>query len=246
MIAQTKKPYEFLARWDDAGNLRGAHVIFREAVTDAGVEISSKIGEATPVGDAGFPLADILSTLSADALKDAAEKTTKLAEMSAEKTVVEASRASSEEHVTSITAQLAAVAAERVTIVAARDEAQEHVSALRDKVTDLTAKVSAADSDKASAVSVLTEQVAALTAQLAVLQPTVDAFSRKSIKVALSDASLLDTFEAVISDPQDSEQKLAMISWQEDAVFTKTSPALVLTFDRMKLTEEQISALFSK
>lgn len=94
------------------------------------------------------------------------------------------------------------------------------------------------------ALAAASAQVAALTAQLAALQPPVNSFSRKAIKVALSDAGLLDQFEATISSPQDSVQKLAMIVWEEDDTFTQTSPALVLTFSRMKLTNEQITAIF--
>ena len=183
-----------MARWDDAGNLLGAHVVFREAAVKDGVEISSKYGDVLPVslaGGAGFPLAQILSALNTSAIVDSEEK-----------------------------------AAEIATLKTAKADA------------DTARDAAVAEKDGKAA------EVAALTAQLAALQPPVDSFSRKAIKVALSDASLLDSFETTVADPQDGAQKLAMIAWEEDDAFTQTSPALVLTFPRMKLTNEQIAALF--
>lgn len=193
-ITQTKTPYEFLARWDDAGNLRGAHVVFREAIIDAGVEISSKIGDAMSVslaGGAGFPLAQILSALNTSAIVDSEAKAAEIAALKTAKTDA--------------------------------DTARDGALAEKDAKT---------------------AEIAALTSQLAAMQPPVDSFSRKAIKVALSDAGLLDQFEAAIGDPQDGDDKMALISWQEDDVFTQTSPALTRTFTRMKLTNEQIDALF--
>ena len=177
-----------------SGNLRGAHVVFREAIIDAGVEISSKIGDAMPVslaGGAGFPLAQILSALNTSAIVDSEAKTAEIA-----------------------------------TLKTAKADA------------DTARDAAVAEKDGKAA------EVAELTAQLAALQPPVDSFSRKAIKVALSDAGLLDSFETMVADPQDGAQKLAMISWQEDDSFTKDSPVMALTFARMKLTTEQIAALF--
>ena len=193
-IELKKTPYEFMARWDDAGNLLGAHVVFREAAVKDGVEISSKYGDVLPVslaGGAGFPLAQILSALNTSAIVDSEAKAEEIATLKTAKADADT----------------------------ARDEAL-------------------AEKDGKNA------EVAALTAQIAAMQPPVDSFSRKQIKVALSDASLLDSFETAVADPQDGPQKLAMISWEEDDTFSKTSPALVLTFARMTLTEAQIAALF--
>ena len=193
-IELKKTPYEFMARWDDAGNLLGAHVVFREAAVKDGVEISSKYGDVLPVslaGGAGFPLAQILSALNTSAIVDSEAKAEEIATLKTAKADADT----------------------------ARDEAL-------------------AEKDGKNA------EVAALTAQIAAMQPPVDSFSRKQIKVALSDASLLEPFETMIANPQDGPQKLAMIAWEEDDAFTKTSPALVLTFARMKLTAEQIAALF--
>lgn len=128
-----------------------------------------------------------------------------------------------------------------------------HISALADneaKAAEIaTLKTAKTDADTArdgalAEKDAKTAEIAALTAQLAAMQPPADSFTRKAIKVALSDAGLLDSFDVLISDPQDGPQKLAMIAWEEDDAFTQTSPALVLTFARMALTEAQIAALF--
>ena len=71
-LAKTTTPYEFLARWTN-GTLAGAHVRFLETITDDGVVLSQKEGNAIPValaGGAGFPLSEILSTLQADAIAE--------------------------------------------------------------------------------------------------------------------------------------------------------------------------------
>lgn len=61
----TKRPYEFLVRWDQQGNLAGAHAQFRYITTDeAGTVIGEFIGPAEPVaiaGANGFPLATVLT-----------------------------------------------------------------------------------------------------------------------------------------------------------------------------------------
>ena len=70
-ITKSKTPNEFLVRWSDAGVIQGAHIVFREAIAEDGTELSSKMLPAQPVslaGEAGFPLADVLDILQADAL----------------------------------------------------------------------------------------------------------------------------------------------------------------------------------
>ncbi|KAA0593711.1 hypothetical protein J2848_006741 [Azospirillum lipoferum] len=61
----TKLPYEFLVRWDQQGNLAGAHVQFRFVTTDeSGTVIGEFVGPAEPVAAAGangFPLAAVLT-----------------------------------------------------------------------------------------------------------------------------------------------------------------------------------------
>jgi hypothetical protein len=68
-----KKPYELLVRWGPDGKLRGAHVQWTMLVTDdIGAVIGCYPGNVEPLaltqGQAGFPLADILSQTQADAL----------------------------------------------------------------------------------------------------------------------------------------------------------------------------------
>lgn len=87
-LKQKKTPYELLVRWNDAGVLVGAHVVYRESAVNNGVEISSKIGDALPLsvaGGIGFPLADILSAMHVDALIVAEEKTKEVTALASEK-----------------------------------------------------------------------------------------------------------------------------------------------------------------
>ena len=75
-ITKTNQPYEFLARWNN-GTLAGAHIRFLETITEDGVVLSQKEGNAQPVslaGEAGFPIDDILTSLQAQAVieRDAA------------------------------------------------------------------------------------------------------------------------------------------------------------------------------
>jgi hypothetical protein len=63
VISKVKRPYEFLVRWGDNGEIAGAHVQFIEQVIEDGQVIASKIGDALPVslaGEHGFPLAELL------------------------------------------------------------------------------------------------------------------------------------------------------------------------------------------
>ena len=72
MIKTSIKPYEFLVRWKD-GAIAGAHIRFLETISQDGVVLAQKEGNAMPVslsGEAGFPLADILSAVQKSALVD--------------------------------------------------------------------------------------------------------------------------------------------------------------------------------
>lgn len=70
----TKHPYEFLVRWNATGGLSGAHAQFRYVTLgEDGTPIGEFIGAAEPVAvaeAAGFPLADILSSLQIAALAE--------------------------------------------------------------------------------------------------------------------------------------------------------------------------------
>ena len=86
-ITQSKTPNEFLVRWSDAGVIQGAHIVFREAITEDGAELSSKILPAQPVslaGEAGFPLGDVLDILQSDALGTLEAKDAEIATLKAD------------------------------------------------------------------------------------------------------------------------------------------------------------------
>lgn len=78
-ITKTNTPYEFLVRWNN-GAVAGAHIRFLETISENGTVLTQKEGPAMPVsmaGEAGFPIADILTSLQAQALteRDAAVAT---------------------------------------------------------------------------------------------------------------------------------------------------------------------------
>ena len=86
-ITKSKTPNEFLVRWSDAGVIQGAHIVFREAITEDGAELSSKMLPAQPVslaGEAGFPLADVLDILQSDALGTIDAKDAEIAKLKAD------------------------------------------------------------------------------------------------------------------------------------------------------------------
>lgn len=69
---ETKKPYEFLVRFNEDGSISGAHVGWLEQVykDDVVINRSEKV-EAVAIGnDAGFPLATILNEVQISALID--------------------------------------------------------------------------------------------------------------------------------------------------------------------------------
>ena len=69
-ITKTNTPYEFLVRWTD-GTIAGAHVRFLETISEDGTVLTQKEGNAMPVsmaGEAGYPLADILSSIQTQAI----------------------------------------------------------------------------------------------------------------------------------------------------------------------------------
>ena len=91
-IIKTQTPYELLIRWKD-GAVAGAHVKFLEQIVEDGVVLHEKEGDATPVsmaGEAGYPLADILTFAQSTALATA---DTAIAGLAAEKSAHEATKA---------------------------------------------------------------------------------------------------------------------------------------------------------
>lgn len=67
-----KRPYEFLARWDQDGRLIGAHVQWRYIIKDGDQVIGESVANAEPVaieaGKSGFPISDILNELQVSAI----------------------------------------------------------------------------------------------------------------------------------------------------------------------------------
>lgn len=70
-LTATEQPYEFLARWDQSGNLVGAHVQRRFVTRLDGRIIAEAIGQAEPVmpdTNSTYPLSDIMDAATAGAL----------------------------------------------------------------------------------------------------------------------------------------------------------------------------------
>lgn len=94
-ITKTKTPNEFLVRWDDAGALKGAHIVFREAITEDGAELSSKLLPAQGValaGSAGFPLQDVIDAITASALASNEAQAAEIVTLKADKEAAEKAR----------------------------------------------------------------------------------------------------------------------------------------------------------
>lgn len=68
-------PYELLIRWDDEGNLKGAHLLrMGKVLDDVGNVIAAQPMPPQPiaVGEEGFPLAEVMNQALIDALKQIA------------------------------------------------------------------------------------------------------------------------------------------------------------------------------
>ena len=146
-IIKQQTPYEFLVRWKD-GAVAGAHIRFLERIVENGVVISEKEGDAIPVsmaGGAGFPIADILTTLQVTALSNlASEKSAKeTSETSLEK--AKSDLAESEAQVVTMQAQIdAATPTEpEVEVPISTQQAQSLVRALGSTLGITTAQMDA-------------------------------------------------------------------------------------------------------
>jgi len=72
VFTENRTPYEFLIRWDNNGVIQGAHIAFLDTVLKDGEIINQTQTSVESVAIAeqvGFPLADVLSQLQIDALK---------------------------------------------------------------------------------------------------------------------------------------------------------------------------------
>lgn len=142
------KPYELLVRWKD-GILSGAQVQFIERTTTNGVVLTEKITSPQPVGAKGFPLQDILDKVSADAL-------TALADSDAAKTDAESKLAALEPKYNDLADTVASGDAAAIAAKAAAIQAE---------------KASEKDSERKKRIDQLTQQIAALQAELDSLGP---------------------------------------------------------------------------
>lgn len=98
-LAQTKTPYEFLARWDDAGVFKGAHISFIDRIMDGETVLSVKVGDAQPVslaGEQGFPLADVLDAMHASVLADNDAKAAQITTLTVDKTAADQAKTAAE------------------------------------------------------------------------------------------------------------------------------------------------------
>ncbi len=70
MLTRIRQPYEFLARWVD-GKFAGASVCFIETIKDGDQVLKVSETQPEPVGDDGFPLADLLDQTALSAIEAA-------------------------------------------------------------------------------------------------------------------------------------------------------------------------------
>ena len=72
VFTETRQPYEFLIRWDNNGIIQGAHIAFLDTVLKDGeivTQTQSSVESVAIAEQVGFPLADVLSQLQIDVLK---------------------------------------------------------------------------------------------------------------------------------------------------------------------------------
>jgi len=88
VFTETRKPYEFLIRWNNDGVIQGAHIAFLDTVLKDGEIINqtqSSVESVAIAEQVGFPLADVLSQLQIDALKQVDVLNSEIVALKAEK-----------------------------------------------------------------------------------------------------------------------------------------------------------------
>lgn len=110
-ITETRTPYEFLARWDEkTGVFRGAHIQFYDAVLRDGVQIAGAPSKAFGVGGGlAFPSADIMGTITSDALALVDSQAAQIVTLTADRTAADAARDAALAQVADLKAQIAAL-----------------------------------------------------------------------------------------------------------------------------------------
>jgi hypothetical protein len=232
MITKTQTPHEFLIRWDDAGKLSGAHIAFREAITDDGVEIASKFGDPLPVsmaGESGFPLADVLGMINVSALADGEAKAAQIKQITAD----------NDAKIASITADNDA----KIASITADNEAN---------VATLTADKTLAE----QALVAEQSKTAELESKLAALQPQPDingvpqSVPRRQAKTIMEltpDASHGDLWQAALAAANaiaDRTTRIITVNYLMESLVFEHAKVSELAMSLMGLTQEQVDALF--
>jgi hypothetical protein len=87
-FTEIRKPYEFLVRWNQEGDLQGAHLGWLDTVLKDGQVINQTPTnvESVAIGlQEGYPLADILSQLTIDLIAEVETLKAEIATLKASK-----------------------------------------------------------------------------------------------------------------------------------------------------------------
>ncbi len=219
-ITKTNQPYEFLVRWNN-GTLAGAHIRFLETLTEDGVVLSQKEGNAQPVslaGEAGFPIEDILDGLQATALSD-------LAAAQAAKATAEAALTAKQAEMDEALATAQAAHAAELAAVQAEMDAER---------TAVQAALAAKDAE----IAALQVQVVALTPEPSV--PSVVA-SPRQIRQALTAAGMRGAVEdAVAAGDQDIKDW-----WNFSTAFERMNPQVTAMATALGVSDEELDGLWA-
>ncbi len=221
-ITKTNQPYEFLARWNN-GTLAGAHIRFLETITEDGVVLSQKEGNAQPVslaGEAGFPIDDILTSLQAQAVieRDAAL---------AAKTAAEAA--------------LTAKQTELGTTLATAQAA--HAAELAAVQAEMDAALNAAQVDRAAELAVKDAEIARLTALIpapVIVDGVPQTVTMRQARLALLASGLLNDVTAAVA----GAGQAAQIEWEYASDVGRNAALIQSLAGVMGLTDEQLDGLF--
>lgn len=98
-LIEKHTPHEFLVRWDDAGNLKGAHIAHRIAYVDdaTAAEAFSKFGDPQPVSlDNAALLSEISGSINQAALADNTAKAAQIAQLISERDAAQEAQTAAE------------------------------------------------------------------------------------------------------------------------------------------------------
>lgn len=221
-ITKTNQPYEFLVRWNN-GTLAGAHIRFLETLTEDGVVLSQKEGNAQPVslaGEAGFPIEDILDGLQATALSDLA------AAQAAKATAESALTAKQAEMDEALATAQAAHAAELAAVQAGMDAER----------TALQTALAAKDAE----IATLEVQVVALTPAPTTVNAVPQSVTMRQARLALLQSGLLDEATAAVAGAGPAAQ----IEWEYSSDVGRNVILVQALSSALGLTDEDLDGLF--